>query len=268
MENMVDDLVGSAKMANGFDPKLMKDASSVPRPRLSTHGFTYSPPPAPLPDYGPIGSPPRNSGSRTDFGPIGTPPKATGDETSYGMIGTPTAQELARKLSPHSSMEASPRPRLPSIYNSPFAPQADEAAPLSRPGTAKPTTPNQSQRNSLQGLPLSMQGSQQGTQPNGYHVIESSVSSLQEPSSIGFSQKPMRGYVTHSPRNQPSVWNANRGGSTNRLSWGVDHAHNAGHWIAFDDSHFMSSNILSGSIWNGSHQVAMAQTPPNGQGRG
>ncbi len=38
-------------------------------------------------------------------------------------------------------------------------------------------------------------------------------------------------------------------------------------WV--DGSQFVSSNLLSGSTWNGnggSQQEAMMQTPPNGQG--
>jgi len=252
MENMVENLVGSSKIPNRFNPQPTQNAPYPPRPRLSTHGFTYSPPPAPLPDYGPIGTPPRPSSNNnnTDFGPIGTPPKVSGNDTSYGIIGTPTAQELARRLSARSSMETSPRPRLPSIYNSPFAPQTDDAGPPSHP----------SQRNSQQSLP-------QGSQANGHHVIEC-ISSLPDPSSIGnYSPNCMPAYVTHSPRNQPNIWTHERGAAVRtRLSWGMNGG-NGNMWV--DGSQFVSSNLLSGSTWNGnggSQQEAMMQTPPNGQG--
>ena len=243
MENAVNGLVGSKNTTDGSQPR---------RPRLSTHGWTYDPLPAALPDYGPIGTPPRrHSSQQKDFGPIGTPPKATGNETSYGVIGTPTAQELARRLSAHSSpIEASPPQRLASIYHSPFAPPLPGSAPSSRPGTA----PSPSQR--------------QDTQANGYHTIESSASSIQEPSSIGVLQpKSLRAYVKHSPRNEPSIWHhENRAASVNRLSWGMNLADGNGS----DGSQFVSSsNILSGSTWDGGRPAAgMMPTPPNGQGRG
>jgi len=253
MENMVDNLVGCSKIPNGINPQPTQAAPYSPRPRLSTHGYTYNPPPAPLPDYGPIGTPPRRSSNNntTDFGPIGTPPKATGNDTSYGIIGTPTAQELARRLSARSSMETSPHPRLPNIYQSPFAPQADDAGSL----------PHPSQRNTQQGFP-------QGTQANGHHVIESSFCSVPDPSSIGnYSPHCIPAYVTHSPRNQPNIWTHERGAAVrHRLSWGM----NGGNGNMWDDgSQFVSSNLLSGSTWNGnggSHQEAIMQTPPNGQG--
>ena len=243
MENMVNGFVDSKNTTNESQPR---------RPRLSTHGWTYDPLPAALPDYGPIGTPPRrHSSQQKDFGPIGTPPKATGNDTSYGVIGTPTAQELARRLSAHSSpIEASPPQRLASIYHSPFAHPLPGSAPSSRPGTA----PSPSQR--------------QDTQAIGYHTIDSSASSIQEPSSIGILQpKSLRAYVKHSPRNEPSIWHhENRGASVNRLSWGMNHADGNGS----DGSQFVSSsNILSGSTWDGGRPAAgMMPTPPNGRGRG
>lgn len=235
MENMVDDLVGSE--SSHIVPTKSASNGSNGLPRLSTHGITHTPPPEPYIDYGPIGTPPKTRKS-SDFGAIGTPPKANGNETSYDVIGTPTAQELARNLSNRSSlMEASPRPRLPSIYNSPFAPQ-----------------------------PNPQPSPQQISQSNNYHVTGSSMSSLAEPSSIGFHQGQVRGRTTHSPRNQPSIWNDNRGGGavTNSVR-GANYSF--GPRPTFDDSNFISSNILSGSTWTaGSRQTAMMQTPPNGQG--
>lgn len=252
MENMVENLVGSYKAPNGFNPQPTQTAPYPPRPRLSTHGFTYSPPPAPLPDYGPIGTPPRrssnnNNNNATDFGPIGTPPKASGNDTSYGIIGTPTAQELARRLSARSSVETSPRQRLPSTYQSPSAPQANDTTPFF----------HQSQRNSQQRPP-------QGTQTNNHQAIEL-ISSIPDPSSTtNYSSNRM---PTHSPRNQPNIWTHERGAAVRtRLSWGTK----GGNGKVWDDgSQFVSSNLLSGSTWNGnggSQQEAMMQTPPNGQG--
>ena len=231
MESMVDDLVGSE--SSNIVPAKSTSNGSNGVPRLSTHGTSHTPPPEPYIDYGPIGTPPKQSRKSAD--------NANGNETSYGLIGTPTAQELARNLSNRSSaMEASPRSRLPSIYNSPFAPQSN----------AQPSP-------------------QQTVHPNGSQVIYSSMSSLGEPSSIGSYQGQVRGRTTHSPRNQPSIWNDHRGGSvSNGAGYRMhDATYSFGPGTAFlDDSHFISSDILSGSTWTGSRRAAMMQTPPNGQG--
>lgn len=173
-------------------------------------------------------------------------PKAVGNETSYGTFGSITAADLVRDLRSFSTPQVSPRPRLPSIYNSPFAPLADEEAPLS---TAKHITPSHSQQNSQQGYGGSFpqNNSQQGfpiipQQVNGYsHHVDSSMSSVGAPSSIGYSQSlPQKRLTTHSPRNFQ---------------------------INYEDSQFMSSNIFSGSPWNGTtNQAGLVPTPPNGQG--
>lgn len=107
MENMVDNLVSNENIANGLPSTPKKKKPLLPSPRLSTHGWTYEPPPIPPIDYGPIGTPPRlPSSNQTDLGPIGSPPRNnSGNETSYGVIGTPTAQELARKLSTQGSQQ-------------------------------------------------------------------------------------------------------------------------------------------------------------------
>lgn len=176
MENMVDDLVGSE--SSNIVPTKRTSNGSNGAPRLSNHGITHTPPREPYVDYGPIGTPPKNCRRSAD--------KVNGSETSYGVIGTATAQELARNLSNRcSSLEASPQLRLPSILNSPFAPHANNPEP----------------------------SPQQPGQANNYHVIDSSMSSLAEPSSIGFYPVQVRGRTTHSPRNQPSIWNDDRRGS-------------------------------------------------------
>ncbi|KAL8794869.1 MAG: hypothetical protein Q9195_002581 [Heterodermia aff. obscurata] len=175
--------------------------------------------------------------------------RAVGNETSYGSIGSITAADLVRDIRSFSTPQASPRPRLPSIYNSPFAPLADEEAPLSRRSTEKFVTPNHSQQNSLQGFVgnFSPSNVQQGFAtfsqlPNGYHhhQVDSSMSSIGAPSSIGYSQSfPRTHLTTHSPRNYP---------------------------INYEDSNFMSSNLFSGSVWNETgKQAGMVPTPPNGQ---
>lgn len=174
-----------------------------------------------------------------------TSPKAAGNETSYGTIGSTTAADLVRDLRSFSTPQASPRPRLPSIYNSPFAPLADEEAPL----TANHIKPSHSQQNSQQGFGGSFpqNNSQQGfpilpQQANGYfHHVDSSMSSFGAPSSIGYSQSlPQKRLTTHSPRNFQ---------------------------INYEESQFMSSNIFSGSPWDGTtDRAGLVPTPPNGQG--
>ena len=174
--------------------------------------------------------------------------RAVGNETSYGTIGSITAADFVKDIRPFSTPQASPRPRLPSIYNSPFAPLADEEAPLSRRSTEKYVTPSHSQQNSQQGFigNFSPSNFQQGftafsQQPNGYHhQVDSSMSSIGAPSSIGYPQSlPRTHLTTHSPRNYP---------------------------INYEDSSFMSSNIFSGSVWNGaSSRAGMFPTPPSGQ---
>ena len=174
--------------------------------------------------------------------------RAVGNETSYGTIGSITAADLIREVRPFSTPQSSPRPRLPSIYNSPFAPLADEEAPLSRRSTEKYITPSHSQHNSQLGFMgnFSPSNIQQGfttfsQKPNGFHhQVDSSMSSIGAPSSIGYSQSlPRTHLTTHSPRNYP---------------------------INYEDSNFMSSNIFSGSVWNGiSRQGGIVPTPPSCQ---
>lgn len=176
-----------------------------------------------------------------------SPVKEAGNDTSYGLIGTSTARELVRDLrshSPQSQQQSTPRPILPSILNSPFAPQAGEESPHSRPSTAKRMTTH-SQRTSQNGFPIL-------PQPVEYSV-DSSISSMQDPSGNVFRQTQNRpsqfGII-----GPPSVLSGKRNVS------------------AFDDSVFDSSSIFHGSSWEGPRpsmlEVINVQTPPNGQGGG
>ena len=176
-------------------------------------------------------------------------PIVVGNETSYGTIGSITAADLVREVRSPFTPHASPRPRLPSIINSPFAPQPEEEG-LSCPSTAKRHTPGHSQQNSQYGVigSFSQSNSQQNLaslqhQAHGYHQVDSSGSSIGVPSSIGYSQSlPRKGLTTHSPR----ISNIN-----------------------YEDSNFMSSNLLSGSPFDSvSRQGGIMPTPPNGQGNG
>ena len=174
--------------------------------------------------------------------------EAAGNETSYGTMGSITAADLVRQMRSGSTSQASPRPRLPSIYNTAFAPQADEED-LSGPETAKRNTPSHSQQSSQHSVlgSFSQSNSQKlpvffQQQPNGYHQVSSSMNSVGTPSSIPFSQRlPRTGLTTHSPR----ISNIN-----------------------YEDSGFRSSSILSGSHWGSARQTGIMATPPNGQGNG
>ena len=101
--------------------------------------------------------------------------QAPGNDTSYGMIGTSTAQNLLQDLpSPSSAQQlySTPRPILPSIYNTPFAPLPIDAtpSPQSRPSTAK-CVQGHSKQNSGNFSPLQ-------PIPNGWSVHSSNISSM------------------------------------------------------------------------------------------
>lgn len=174
-----------------------------------------------------------------------------GNETSYHLFGTSTASELEACAEQQNQPPIIPRPLLPSIYNSPFAPQPGEATPNSRPGTAKRTTPGHSRQNSHTTFPL-----QQPVR----HNIESSQSSMPGPTNpnppidIGY-------------RNQPYV-NTTFPTRTNYTTGGKSAvAYENDNYSALDACHFISPTIdfgCSGSVKG----VANVQTPPNGQGAG
>jgi len=106
-----------------------------------------------------------------------SPAKTVGNDTTYGIMGTLTAQEFWNEQKTHSpqqpSQHGTPRPLLPSIYNSVFAPTAEEVS--SRPGTAKGLSPTR--------LPVQ--------QTPGGHMVQSSISSMQAPSSMFQENAPM-----------------------------------------------------------------------------
>lgn len=76
---------------------------------------------------------------------------ATDNETTYNPTSTLTTKalvEMARSQSQSSSSHQqrhtphqTPRPTLPSIWNTPFAPQSSDSSPLTRPSTARRTSP-------------------------------------------------------------------------------------------------------------------------------
>ena len=159
-----------------------------------------------------------------------TPPNATlddwifqapGNDTSYGTIGTLTAQTLLKDVPNSSSVQqrySTPRPILPSIYNTPFAPLPSDAtpSPQSRPSTAK-RTQGHSKQNSGNFSPLQ-------PLPNGWSLHSSCISSIPDPSSMIFPHAPTNGQSTTFP---PHLGNG---------SFGAGNA-------------FMSSAVFNGSPW-------------------
>lgn len=181
-----------------------------------------------------------------------SPVKEAGNDTSYGLIGTLTARDLVRDLrsySPQNQHQSTPRPTLPSILNSPFAPQAGEKTPYARPSTAK-YMPTHSPRNSQNGFSMPQQH-----QPTSYSV-DSSISSIPDPSGATFQL----------PQNQPF----GNFGVIARPSTTVSKIH--GSMAMFDDTAFHSSSVFHGSPWEGpqrsNREIMTVQTPPNGQGGG
>ena len=178
--------------------------------------------------------------------------KDFGNETTYGLIGSSTAREHFQD--PQDQRQASPRPLLPSIMNSPFAPQPGEATPGSRPGTAKLTTPGHSQKNSQIGIPLH-------SSVNALSV-DSTVGSIPDPSNYN----PYH-YMDGAYHSQPYL-NIGVPTATNYTSGRrASAAYGNDAYGPVDVSTFHSSSI----DWGGSGRVQMAtniQTPPNGQDAG
>lgn len=181
--------------------------------------------------------------------------KVDGD-TTYGFHESLDTSDFVRALhgySPQDQRHGSPRPHLPSIYNSPFAPQAGEATPGSRPSTAKRMSPRHSQHNSQHKIPL-LQPPSTGLFP------DSSISSMPDWSSLALSQTPNK--------DRNNQLDHSRGGKYYGAIGGPVLGHDRS--AAFDDSEFRSSEVFKGSTWACSGQSAAEplnfQTPPNGQG--
>ena len=172
------------------------------------------------------------------------------NDTTYGFSETPNTSDFLRalhKYSPQQQAQSSPRPHLPSILNSPFAPQADDATPITRPTTAKRMSPLHSRHNSQHKFALQQQH-QSGA------VVDSSISSFD------ITQTP-----DYKANNQSMQSRAgNQFGAIGGPVLGSDHIG------AFDNGEFSNSPGFVGSTldWSGqSARDAMnMQTPPNGQG--
>lgn len=171
-----------------------------------------------------------------------------GNDTTYGLFGSATARELGDL---EDQPPVTPRPLLPSIYNSPFAPQPGEETALSRPDTAKRMTPSHSQQHSQTKLVFH--------QPADVYNLESSTaSSMPEPTNR--SLPTINGYL-----NQPIV-NATFSVPTNYTMGERPPTtyRNDGQSTLFDYSFRSSAQDFGGS---GSVKgVTNVQTPPNGQG--
>ena len=184
-----------------------------------------------------------------------TPLPNIDNDTTYGFNEL-NASDFVRALNQYTPQKqqsrGSPRPHLPSIYNSPFAPQADDATPISRPNTATRISPLHSRKNSQQKFPQ-----QQQHRLNGGIFWNSNMPSMQDESS-SFS-------VTQTPINHSktcSVAGNNYGAIGGPV---ISHSHNP--CRNFDDFEFRSLQVFQGSTWDLSGQTvrdAMSlRTPPN-----
>ncbi|KAL8701445.1 MAG: hypothetical protein Q9201_004897 [Fulgogasparrea decipioides] len=159
------------------------------------------------------------------------------NETSFG-VGETTLTALnfvnqVRSWSPKGPAQEVLKLSLPSILNSPFAPQPDEKNVLTQPPAAMSNH--------------SRQNSQQQRLPQ--CSLESIESSMSDPTQLS--------YVANGPLLHPSLDNEVLG---NRQHHAI---------LAADDFTFNSSNIITGSSfpYNNTGRDHMTQpTPPNGQG--
>ena len=196
------------------------------------------------------------------------------NDTTYGFDTMMDTSSFARALQDHPAPKRpqdSPRPHLPSIYNSPFAPQAGETTPpRSRPGTAKRMSP-----------PHSRQQSQNAATcpPPGIQSLETTYSSMPDSSNcfVSMQTPTVRNANAHGfPRNPP-IPARNEGlahyGAIGepvlRVHWNANANGNETGGFA-DDSEFRSSDVFVGSNWlcsaQNANEVLNLHTPPNGQG--
>lgn len=185
------------------------------------------------------------------------------NETTYGFNSKLHGNDFAKILheySPPKTVQGSPRPHLPSIYGSAFAP---ETTPGSRPSTARRPSPHHSQQNSLYAYPPK-------SLSNLYDVDSTIISSMQDPSSLVNPQTPTNKNCYVHP-NQPNLarcsfeQNFNYGAIGQPVSRSKDNPTDPA------DSDFPNSSVLEGSTWRSVraiHEAMDFHTPPNGQGTG
>lgn len=202
------------------------------------------------------------------------------NDTTYGFDTTLDASGFARALQDCSAPKRpqdSPRPHLPSIYNSPFAPQAGETTPpRSRPSTAKRMSPphyrQQSQNASTLPPPQGMQSLETtySSMPDSSNCFGSmQTPTARNPNAHLFPRNPQQPARNESFANYGAIgepvlrapWNANANGNGdgNGATGGFA-----------DDSEFRSSDVFVGSNWaltgQSANEVLNLHTPPNGQG--
>lgn len=181
------------------------------------------------------------------------------NDTTYGFneLNTSDFVRVLNKYTPQRQQpQGSPRPHLPSIYNSPFAPQADDATPVSRPNTATQISPLHSRQNSQH------QVASQQHRPNGGILWNSSMGNMQDTSiSLSVTQTP----INHFKKRSVAGYNYGAiGGPV------ISHSHKSSHNL--NDFEFRSSQVFQGSTWDLSGQTVRdamrLRAPPNGQGAG
>lgn len=222
-KRMVDDLVDSEMNDDGEDAELMDHSTNE-----APHSFAD-------PRHGP------------------SPAKDVGDETSYGLIGTSTAREHFGDLQ-QGPVPNSPRPRLPSIINSPFALQPGEETPGSRPSTSKRKTPSHSQQNSQTRFPFQRQ-------PDALSSSPSNPSTMPDPTAPNMHANAFYHNQALQKDTFPSAYT--KGPTFTSFRDNPLHP---------DEPNFLSAEVFEGSYWRGSDQSGRKATnivtPPNGQGAG
>ncbi len=185
----------------------------------------------------------------------------TGIDTTYGFDTTLDTSCFLRALHdypPQNEPICPPQPHLPSIYNSPFAPQAGEATPRSRPNTANRMSSPHSRQHSQNALAFPPQ------------VTKSTNSSMPDPSSFIITQTPAMCHAHPIHRNQALAWGGDFRGTSHFGAIGEPIVRGNGNSGFANDGEFRSSEIFVGSDWVYSGQSANEAlnlfTPPSGQG--
>ncbi|KAI9818492.1 MAG: hypothetical protein M1827_000551 [Pycnora praestabilis] len=172
MNRMVDALVDSE--SPDVDPKLiMPQQTTIIPPTPPEHSFEDSPNREEETSYGQMGTLTAKELVHMvhTYSPnpnVSASARHKNDETTYDPISTLTAKEFVKTVHSYSQNTAqpvvshtTPRPALPSIWNTPFAPHTGDSSPQQRPSTAtrRTTPPQQQQQQQQQWLPYNMQSS-------------------------------------------------------------------------------------------------------------
>lgn len=191
------------------------------------------------------------------------PSNVRGNDTTYGYNTTLDASDFIHAVQDYSVQrpQASPRPHLPSIINSPFAPEAGETTPLAHSGMAETISAHHSQQSSQHILPPQ--------RPVNGKSIESTVSNIVDSSSFSTPKAPINGHVQSFQRQQPVAMNGAYRKAINYGAVGRPVLHDNESSAFFHETSFRSSEVYMDSSWACSGQstkdVLNMQTPPNGQ---